>query len=666
MGLMGAFIQIVNLAKSPNKIAKDESQTEPLSDQDLDLSCVEFLKQAYSDMGVGLSDQDEEVWTIDIEHDKGVIDQERLYSSLRKLSDKDILKVRCFNRFVGHQLNNLTFEEFCEHQESRNGVYSNHFYQCFTNQSDSFAKLFGKKLNTKSWPPKKMTYGKRKPFMRVVDNWNKEMRALPGLRIAERFFKDAPKNTYNSFFHLQRQFDAPDHRDRDESGQPNPQPLARITIYRQALSTLQNEFDAVEKQIENCFDNYHSKAEEVIPFVLRTEQALLSITSRLDDEYPTSVDYSHLELHKRSLVTKMMLAPLRCLFHEELEQLRSNQESTENTLDAFLDMTLASSEVHLPLNYKQSFICDELDCDSQVELASIYNKPLPHDWDTTAIIHIIQSWNLVKTQAEINTFNRLCSKLKYRSLSDDNINMRIMRVVSVYLKALAKKELMKKASLQRLQQLQMLSHRFHDRALLFKSVNTDETADLRRLKDSQLPLMASPQQLEDLYKTSHVVGRLVIAGEDFKEQATDIEKGLKSALEMMKKAGELMERMVRNMFPKTEDRKDLQQAINSLLKLGYEIQTYLADLSRKKSLSERNSQSQQEIATLQNKIELCKKETRDLQDQLKATLIAKNELVDKMHIATREKVFYKDQLRMITVMTISSVQSQSTSIEENV
>jgi hypothetical protein len=657
---MGAFIQVVNLVKSQKKKSKDKPFAEAFSGLELDLSCIELLKQAYFDMGVGQGHEYKIPWSVDLEQSKGTIDEERLYSSLRKLSDEDILKIRCFNRFVGHQLYNLTFEEFLEHQDSRNGIHTNHFYQCFTNQSASFAKLFDKKINAKSWPVTKLTYSKRKPFMRIVDNWNKEMRALPGLRIADSFFKNSQKDIYNSFFHLQRQFDAPDYKDLDDSGLPNPQPLPRITTYRQALLSLQNEFNDVEERIAKCFDLCHSNIEAIIPFVLNTEEALLSITSRLDDEYPTDLDYSHQQLHKRSQETKMMLFPLRCLFFDELEQLRSSQESTDNTLDSYLDMTLAKSNVHLPPTYRQNFICQELEQSLQAQLASIYGKPLPHSWDTTGVVKVVQRWSIEKIQSESNTFSHLCKHLEEKAFTDDSINLRIARMITIYLKALAKKEVMGEASLQRLQELQGLSNSYQDRALRFESADTDETADLRQLKDEQLPLMASPQQLEDLYKTSHVVGRLVKAGEDFKEQAMDIEKGLNAALVMMKKAGELMERMVSKMFSKNEDRRDLQQAINSLLKLGYETQTHLANLSKKRSLSKHNSANQNELISLQNKVDRCKKETRVLQDQLREVLVAKNELVDRMRITTREKELYQNQLRMITVMAINSIQSQST------
>lgn len=352
--------------------------------------------------------------------------------------------------------------------------------------------------------------------------------------------------------------------------------------------------------------------------------------------------------------------PLRCLFFDELELYRSKQGSSDNTLDSYMDMTLGASEVHLPPSYVQVFKTNELDPQLQDALTQLKGSPLPESWNTKDIVKIFQDWDVPKLESSSETFDALCTAYDKTFENDDsNLNRRISRMTWLYLKAMAKKEDMAKASQDRLDHIQAMSSQYAERASKFASVDLGPDADLRNLSDDQLPLMASPEQLEDLYRTSHVVGRLAKGGGDFEEKANKIQAGLKAAMDMMKKAGELMEKMVTKMFPNPSDSKDLLASIRSLIELGYKTQTTLANIAKKEVGAAKSDRLKQEVEELKQELEACKTETADLQTQLRTILVAKNQMVDKMRITQGEKDFNKNQLRMITVMTISSIQSQN-------
>jgi len=172
--------------------------------------------------------------------------------------------------------------------------------------------------------------------------------------------------------------------------------------------------------------------------------------------------------------------------------------------------------------------------------------------------------------------------------------------------------------------------------------------------------MASPQQMEDLYRTQKVVQRLSGKDSNFDETAKQIELGLEAALKMMKDAGELMERMINKIFPNQNDREDLLKAIHQMIELGYETQQALADLARKEASSQatQNKKLVQEIVELKKTLETSKTKTKDWQMQLKDILGMKRELVKGMRITQSEKDNNFNQLRMITIMTINSLNSQ--------
>jgi hypothetical protein len=304
LGLISAFRQLGQLVNSQAKSASEFNSAKTYGDMELDSSCLNLLSKGYEDMQVGQAHEHLKAWNVDLHFKgKGIIDEERLYTSLRKLDSKDLLKIRCFNRFVGQQLYNVTFEEFFEHQESKAGKISNAFYTRFMKQSAEFAQLFEQTISSEPWPAERISGDERGEFVRSVDNWRKSLKQLPGLRTAHDFFtndKGAHAGAFNSFFHLQRQFDAPNYKDTDAEGNPNPQPLARIAAYRDAMSALSDEFTQIEKDVTDCFDQCRLDPDDVVIFVLNAEDAFLNITCRLDDEYPREVDFVHHHLHERS------------------------------------------------------------------------------------------------------------------------------------------------------------------------------------------------------------------------------------------------------------------------------------------------------------------------------------------------------------------------------
>jgi signal transduction histidine kinase len=224
---------------------------------------------------------------------------------------------------------------------------------------------------------------------------------------------------------------------------------------------------------------------------------------------------------------------------------------------------------------------------------------------------------------------------------------------------MSKKELMAKASQDRLDKIESMASKYADHAARFAEADISPDADLRSLKDDQLPLMASPQQMEDLFRTAHVVKKLSDNCSDFEDKAKQIAAGLQAAMDMMQKAGELMERMVKKMFPKPGDSEDLLEAIHQLIQLGYDTQQALADLSKQEALASKDKQAEAKCKELKEKVENCKSETLNIQGSLRGILASKREVVEKMRITKGEKEYFHSQLRMITMMTIQSLQSQS-------
>ena len=664
--LLAAFNRLGDLVRGQKEAIAKHNPKDAYGDGSADAAfeteAMGLFNLAYADMSVGVNeDRDAPPWQLGLSlREKGVVESERLYQSLRQLSDKDILKIRTFNRFVGQQLYSSTIDEFYELQEIKLGCAYNPFYTKFGDQAKSFAESFGRSLNIEPWPTEKLKGAERDAFVRKVTQWIHFLRGLPGIRVANDFFLRVDKGCFNAFFHLQRQFDSPNYKDLDDQGKPLPQPLPRIASYRAAISELNAEFTDLEGSVSMCFDYCRMNVNKVVGFVLGAEDAFLRITSRLDRDYPVDVDYAHKVLFMRAHDVKMMIFPLRCLFFNELEAKRSTKDSTDNTLDSYMDMTLGRSEVHLPPAYVQEFKTKDLEAPLVEALTRIYGATLPPVWSTTQIITKIQNCDVPVLEKLAEIFDALCVDYEQRFKSDENnLNRRISRMTWLYCKAIAKKEVMSKASQDRLNHIKGMADNYAAHAERFEKAEVGPDTDLRSLSDEQLPLMASPQQMEDLFRTVHVVGRLGKDSVEFKAMAKKIEAGLQAALDMMKKAGELMERMVNKMFPDKEDSKDLLEAIRSLIELGYRSQQAISDLSRKEGSAGKDKKAQEEVAKLRAEVEKCKKDTVELQGHLRVVLGSKRELVEKMRITKAEKDYYHSQLRMITVMTIQSIQSQS-------
>ena len=76
-------------------------------------------------------------------------------------------------------------------------------------------------------------------------------------------------------------------------------------------------------------------------------------------------------------------------------------------------------------------------------------------------------------------------------------------------------------------------------------------------------------------------------------------------------------------------------------------------------MASRDKKAAAEVIKLKEEVNRCKNETAEIQGKLRDVLAAKRSLVDIMRITKAEKDYYYGQLRMITVMTIQSIKSQS-------
>lgn len=621
---------------------------------------AELFKVAFKSMELG-EQKKKNKWEFSLRtKGKGVVDAHSLFASLRLLSDEDVLKVRLFCRFVGQQLFNTTVEDLFTYEETKRGEQINPFYKRFSGQAKDFAATFGKELHIPDWPEERIRGPERESFLRQVNDWLSTFRELPGLDEALNFFSKEGNEVFNAFFHLQRQFDSSTYKDFDEQGNPFPQPLPRIAAYRSALSELQAEFTSLEGSVGMCFDYCKMAKEKVVDFVLDAEDAFLRITTRLDRDYPLGLDHSHELLHFRAHDVKMMMFPLRCLFFEELDARRGTNDSNDNTLDSYMDMTLGQTEIHIPESYEHTFNPNELEPDLQEAIKSLLGKTdLPSTWQTSSLVKGIQKLSHGELDEHGNVFDTLSDNFEQKYKKDENnLSRRLARVGFLYLKAMAKKDHMAKASQERLDNIESMAFNYAEHAASFNEVEITPESDLRGIKDEQLPLMASPDQMEDLFRTSRIVARLGEDSEEFAERAKQIEEGLQAALTMMKQAGDLMQNMVKKMFPNKEDSVDLLKAIQDLIELSYKTQHALSDLAKKEGSTSNDSRVKAEVEKLKKEVATCKSETGRLQGELKTILGEKREMVKKMRITQAEKDHNNNQLRMITVMTINSMQKQ--------
>ncbi|MBF0198819.1 MAG: hypothetical protein HQL32_13975 [Planctomycetes bacterium] len=624
-----------------------------------------FYKNAFASMGVG-EIEDNPDWEMAISFSgNGLVDTEKLFSLLRLLPDGDVRKIRLLNRFAGQQCYNITVTELFDYETRRDETLKNPFFDTFCAQVHEFAKLSGQDMDLMRWPKKVQESDERKAWIERLDVWREKFIELPGINECLTAFTAKRKDFFNAFFHVQRQFDSEDWKDFDAESNPYPHPLPRIAGYRAALKDLDDEFSETEGSIAMCFDYCRMGAKRVVDFIRGAEDSFLNIVTKLDDDYPKSLDYSHTLLHSKATEVKLMMFPLRCMFFDELEAQRGVRESTDNTLDSYMDMTLGKGEVHIPEQYNHSFCLKDLD----EEIAKVFKRLLPPGFsddqplNTIDIISKAHSLSQKEWQDYGDELDGICdiTEKKYKS-DENNITRRLSRLTYLYMRAFAKMDVMGKASTDRLDSIGEIASFYAGHAEKFSKVDIENEGSFKDISEDSLPMMASPEQLEDLFRTQKVVQRLSDNDDDFDEQAQTISDGLKAAIDMMKKAEEFMNKMVNKMFPDKEDSKDLLQAIHDLIELSYKTQVSLADASKlEASAIKLDDKKKKEIEKLKQQVEKYKSDTLKLQSHLKSVLESKNELVQKMRITKDEKVQYQKQLKMITIMTINSMQAQGKS-----
>lgn len=623
---------------------------------------VQFYRDNFSNMKIG-EDEDVQNWDFNIRFkNKNLIDIESLYANLRLLPDSDIRKIRIFNRFIGQQYFNITVKEIFDYEERRDNTLKNPFFKSFFRQAKEFATLNSCDFVDVEWPEKVQSKEERDQLKDKLNILRQQFVELPGIQQGIEFFDRRDTSVFNAFFHVQRQFDSENWKDFDEEDQPYPQPLPRIAGYRKAIADVTSEFEEAEGSISMCFDYCRLDKNKVVSFIRGAEDTFLRIVNRLDDEYPLELDYAHTLLHNRAKEIKHMMFPLRCLFFQELEDARKVKDSVDNTLDSYLDMTLGKADIKIPPQYEHEFKIEEMDNElSEVIVCIVKSEPNKGEYHTIDLIKCIQKLEESENQAFGETLDKLSDQYEKQYKSDENnITRRLARLCFLYTKAFAQKSVMSQASQSRLDSIEDLANVYADRAEKFADVNIEDDKKIRTLTDDQLPMMASPEQMEDLYHTQKVVGRLAESESEFQDTAGNIEKGLKAAMDMMKKAEEFMQRMIEKMFPQKEDSRDLLDAIHKMIQLSYKTQQALVDSAKKEGLVKRNKnkKDEKELEKLNQEIEEYKQETKELQGHLQVVLKDKHDLVTKMRITQTEKDHYKNQLRMITVMTINSMQAQ--------
>ena len=591
----------------------------------------------------------------------GIVDSGKLYGSLRLLPDGDIRKLRLFNRFVGQQMFDISVGELFEYQKRYLDKVSNPFWKTFCSQAIEFAALNEVKFELIEWPIHPLSQDERKVLSDQLQSWREKFVSLPAIALAIDFFKTHEQQAFNSFFHIQRQFDSESWKDFNKDGEPFPQPLPRIAGYRKAITDVHSEFDEAEGSISMCFDYCKLSPAKVVLYIRTAEDAFLKIVNRLDDEYPIAMDYSHTQLHDHAKEIKHMMFPLRCVFFEELEAERSSKDATDNTLDSYMDMTLGKTNVSLPPAYIHDFKITGLEIELQEPILKVLGgMSKDTEISTNLLLEKIQSYSPEQNEAFSEVFSGLSDKYEVQFKSDENnLSRRIARLSFLFSSAVAKKDIIGKASQERLDTINELANEYASKAEKFSGVDVDDDNAVKNLTEDQLPIMASPQQLEDLYHTQKVVGRLADSDGEFKETANQIEEGLLAAMDMMKKAERLMVKMVNRIFPLKDDSKDLLDGIHGLIDLGYKTQQLLADIDKKESQTKKKEtkKAQNDLLKLKQELEDNKKGTAKLQMNLLEVLKSKNDLIAIMRVTQSEKDLNKNQLRMITKMTINSMQS---------
>lgn len=682
--LYEAFNHISELAKAQSSAAQNfdaSSKYKRSEGESADLSelLMGFYQEAFNDMKVGTAEGVEN-WRILIKYrEAGVVHGEDLYECLRKLPDDDIWKIRTFNRLIGQEYFRVSLNDMVEHQEDFAGEFSNGYFSKLRATLLKFGKLtetddeIMKTIKGLEWPTKRLAGEDRKGFLKELQTWINAFYSMPGIRIARYFFsKDSGvpdyEKAFNDFFHLQRQFDSDNWRDFDEKEQPHPQPLPRVNSYREAIMEVNDEFTEAESVVSMCYDYCRMKQDTVITYIQQAEDVFLKIVNQLDENYPIEVDYGHRFLHNRAKEIKHMMYPLRCLFFEELDNRRGVKDSNDKTLDTYFDMSLSDTKVSVPPDYRQSFAMEDLDPEIRevIELfvgSEGFKKILPGK--KIGFVDVV-SFISMRTQEENEATKKECFEIsgqyesKYKS-EEGNISRRLARITYLFAAALAKKAVMKNACQKRLDSIEDMAGVFFKKAEGFNKVDLDNDNVYKTMDEKELPLIASPEQMEDFFNTQKVVQRLSEGNEEFDEAAKRIQAGLEAAMEMLRKSELFLERLTKKLFPKDEDRRDLLEVIKKLISISYKTQQTLADQARKEALKKKGKKSGMKKRDQEKEEQLLKQfheEVEATRNQLKHILGEKKKIIQMLRVTEKERESCFKQLRMITMMTINSMQAQ--------
>ncbi|MBF0245185.1 MAG: hypothetical protein HQL31_07910 [Planctomycetes bacterium] len=678
--ILQVFDQLRDLVSRQQKSISSFDAADAYSSDGAEGHCTEllqFYENAFADMGIGLHEEIID-WKFEMRFKgKGVIDSEALFALLRLLPDIDIKRIRLFNRFVSQETFRIQPEEIINSQQSNFRGYSNPFFDKLQQRVREFSELCGVDLGSEHliWPPRALNGAERQDFIKRISAWRDSFVQLPGIRIAMDFFMSGAlsedKTVFSDFFHVQRQFDSDNWQDEDEERKPYPQPLPRITGYRKMILELNKEFTDAEVSISMCYDYCRLRPDATLSYIRSAEDAFVKIVYRLDDDYPLDVDFGHRELHARAMELKHMIFPLRCMFFEELDAGRGARESNDNTLDSYMDMTLVKTAVSVPPHYRHDFTMEDLEpelqeCLNKMAVAmkgdlSMFKDEGKACYSSCMVISAIQIAGMEVNQSmhELLAAISLGYENKFKS-DENNISRRMARLFYLFTGAMAKLEVMRSASQGRLDSIQKMSNQFAGRAFSFKSVDFENEGSYLNLKDDQLPLLASPDQMEDIFHTQKVVARMAEGNEEFEDVAKKIQQGLDAALEMLRRSEQFLEHLVKRMFPNEVDRIDLVKVIQKLIKLSYQAHQTLADAARKEALSKKKKKEKDGKATSaedkeKEKLDKLKEELNEIRLHLQTVLGEKRKLVDRMRITDKERDSYRKQMRMIAMMTINSI-----------
>lgn len=638
---------------------------------------LKFLCDALQSMQVGV-DEHLKNWSLSAHFlGKGVLDSESTYTNLRLLPENDVLKIRLFNRFIGQEFFRITSHDIIDHELSRFQKFTNPFFDKLQVAVAQLARICGHQDTPDPilWPTHGARGEERELLLRRIERWREYFLSLPPLKKAQQFFSAETFKGYNGvfseYFHIQRQFDSDNWQDFDENNKPYSQPIPRIIAYRKVILELNGEFRESEANISMCYDYCRLKLSSIIAYLRSAEDAFLKIVNRLDDDYPVEVDYGHRVLHGRAKELKHMLFPMRCLFFEELDELRGVKESNDNTLDSYFEMSLGHQAVSIPPHYRHPFEPDQLEPDLQKAILDM-TSPIPGGLDhfrdpkdnmlsTLSLIEAVQSLPLEKNVQISPVFDKISAAYEQQFKSDENnLSRRLARLLWLFTSALAKQTTLKAACQKRLDSVNTTSKVYAERAAVLKGVDLADEAVYMKLEDNKLPMLSTPEQMEDLYHTRRTVARLAVENSDFEQQALQIEKGLAAALDMLKKSEQFLTHLVQRIFPDEKDRRDLTEVVLKLIGLSYKTQQALADATKRAMLSRKKKDSnlEKKLAQEAQEIRRLKAEVQQTQASLKQILEEKQKLVQRMRITETEKKGYLKRLRMITVMTINSMSAQ--------